>query len=43
MDILAVRIVLIAQRPVPALDILGEVAVLAGFAVKDVKVSLFLP
>ena len=39
----AVRVVLIAQRPVPALDILREVAVLIGFAVKDVKVSLFLP
>ena len=41
--LLAVRVVHVAERPVPALDILREVAVLIGFAVKDVKVSLFLP
>ena len=41
--LLAVRVVRVAERPVPALDILGFVAGLFGFADEDVKVSLFLP
>ena len=35
LTLLAVLVVCVAQRPVPALDVLGEVAVLFGFAVED--------
>ena len=35
LTVLAVGVVLVAQRPVPALDVLGEVAVLLMFAVED--------
>ena len=35
LTLLAVLVVFVAQRPVPALDVLGEVAVLFGLAVED--------
>ena len=39
LTLLAVIVVLVAQRPVPALNVLGKVAVLFGFAVEEGKVT----